>query len=748
MYRFRMLASNYRYMQDHISKFIYTTVVQNRCDKPYDLPVVLQQSPRTHVIHGKFMLLDPTMQIVHRVFQTVLGRTPTSDEEKLVGARVRHREWSELYLCHVLCTDITWQFTRITKDVDWDAAGLACAAAAAEVASYTARDPRAHAVDKAGEVEDSQRGLPSSDSAEPRELVGPWSSKSKENALYFWSSDLHSGPAHCNADLFAEMGHVSHIEVSLKKKVRFFFIRFVLPLIKKPFLSSTQVDHPTCEHHGVCRRRLKVLRWDNWRGFSLSPCPNSYKRAFFEAYKNDDEMERVDAVFCSHPAANCELYMPLNRSLIVYATTRLEFGRAEDEFIDWRKPDAFAATAELRWNNWIGNVRAIASKGHNIVLANNRYDQHYIYHFTNVRPLLLPSWCGREHLPRYAPSKREIIIGPSRDNLDIKCEKWSCDPWQHPLMLGLKASIDRKNSDNSDDGADRRRARLKFLRLKDAYAQFTLADLTRHPALVIMPYQASVISVFEMYRMGVPLFAPSKHLLLNWHIDYDILWERRYGQPQQPDFVRVEQARAESEILPDPNSDKETDVRHWLDYHDIYNLPHVQMFDSWDDLTTQLSLPGLTERLWNISRSMMRYNEEVKAELKSRWNIVFNGLQTGKQATEADFSDFFPRMTVSANMGTGIRVGSDMGGNRGGRETVRRLSRLLPRSLSLELAMLELYQLKDPFQVRTREFWSIFGLCTIDTFVVICRSIALKKSFFACRSSALNDLLMLYMVSF
>ena len=60
-------------------------------------------------------------------------------------------------------------------------------------------------------------------------------------------------------------------------------------------------------------------------------------RAFFEEYKNDPELHRVDAFICSHPAANCELYMPFNRSLIVYPTTRLEFGRYDD-VVEWRKP--------------------------------------------------------------------------------------------------------------------------------------------------------------------------------------------------------------------------------------------------------------------------------------------------------------------------------------------------------------------------------------------------------------------------
>ena len=38
----------------------------------------------------------------------------------------------------------------------------------------------------------------------------------------------------------------------------------------------------------------------------------------------------MDAFVCHHPAANCELFLPFNRSLIVRATTWLDFGRHDE----------------------------------------------------------------------------------------------------------------------------------------------------------------------------------------------------------------------------------------------------------------------------------------------------------------------------------------------------------------------------------------------------------------------------------
>ena len=48
---------------------------------------------------------------------------------------------------------------------------------------------------------------------------------------------------------------------------------------------------------------------------------------FFEAYKGDMEMGRMDAVVCSHPAAACEVYLALDIPIILFVTTRFDLGR-------------------------------------------------------------------------------------------------------------------------------------------------------------------------------------------------------------------------------------------------------------------------------------------------------------------------------------------------------------------------------------------------------------------------------------
>ena len=129
----------------------------------------------------------------------------------------------------------------------------------------------------------------------------------------------------------------------------------------EPF-DVTIVDKSLSEHchlKGTCESDLKVLNRSN--GLKLTPCPNELRRAFFEAYLSDPEMEKVDAFVClfsgnswckalclysstnlvfsvgevdiidgslvCHSGAMCELFMPFDRPLIIIAPTRYEVGR-------------------------------------------------------------------------------------------------------------------------------------------------------------------------------------------------------------------------------------------------------------------------------------------------------------------------------------------------------------------------------------------------------------------------------------
>ena len=52
------------------------------------------------------------------------------------------------------------------------------------------------------------------------------------------------------------------------------------------------------------------------------------------------------------------------------------------------------------------------------------------------------------------------------------------------------------------------------------YPQYLFSDLAAHPGIIYLPYQVSMASLTEQYRMNIPMFFPSKDLLTKWHLEY------------------------------------------------------------------------------------------------------------------------------------------------------------------------------------------------------------------------------------
>lgn len=274
--------------------------------------------------------------------------------------------------------------------------------------------------------------------------------------LVIWSNDYHISPINDLKHLLKPLG-VSFIDKSLS--------------------GHCQITN-TCEG----KNTLKVINRDNAMHLDPSLIPK-----FYEAYKNDAELQSVDAFVCFHPAAMCELFMPFNKSLIVIASTRYELGR-------------FGVN---RWTTWNNNLKRIAEAPTNVVGGNNRYDVEYIKYFTGIQPQLLSSFCG--YLPyRYAPSRSGFLLAPVH----------------HAGFERIFLSEYKSICENVSCSG-------KVLRMREIYPRYKYTDLTAHAGIIYIPYQVSVMSMFEQYRMNIPLFFPSLELLTTWQHTYmvSVFWQ-------------------------------------------------------------------------------------------------------------------------------------------------------------------------------------------------------------------------------
>jgi hypothetical protein len=104
---------------------------------------------------------------------------------------------------------------------------------------------------------------------------------------------------------------------------------------------------------------------------------------------------------------------------------------------------------------------------------------------------VLPNYCAYTKAT-YAPTRPQVLVGPGRGIKDA-------------LYAGLVAAAKGTRF-------------ASMARLRDLYPHFEYKDLAAHPAIVLIPYQVSIMSLFEYYRMAIPLFVPSPALLADWQV--------------------------------------------------------------------------------------------------------------------------------------------------------------------------------------------------------------------------------------
>jgi hypothetical protein len=413
--------------------------------------------------------------------------------------------------------------------------------------------------------------------------------------LTLLSTDFHTGP-------IRDLKSIAKRHPDLKLRIR--------------DLSLSQA----CHHVGTCANAdtLKVLRQGEPK-HSLY-FDRATRMAFFDAYRQEQLrtpreglLGDVDAVICSHPSGGCELYMPFNTSVLIWATTRFEQGRELDA---------------VRMAGLVRNVRAIASLPWNVVAANNPYDVAYINYYTGITPLLLPSLCAYpEEVYTWNGVLEEgnMTLGQAKGVVVTAAEAHRS---RLVLVFGyrpglqqqsLKDFIQPANSLSEAVGSP-----FRFENINEAYERrYEYSELAAHPAVLHLPYQVSVMSFYEQYQMGLPIFAPSLDLLTQWHLEYIMVSERGWGMRRQGGSIVPRHPQARSDLIHDPYDDMTAAaVRAWLSFGDYFLFPHVILFDSWEDLADMLVAVDFRA----VSAAMLRYAAKHEQELVEKWDKTLSRL--------------------------------------------------------------------------------------------------------------------------
>ncbi len=338
-----------------------------------------------------------------------------------------------------------------------------------------------------------------------------------------------------------------------------------------------------CHLKGTCAKDVKVLTREN--AYHTGDDPSILARRVTEAYKDDPEFATVDVVVCFHPITTCELYFGLNKTIWMISTTRYEHGQE----------------APHQWRRFNEVIRRVAANPKNVVGANSKYDVEYLKYFTGVDAEYIPSFCAMDET--YAPTKREILLAHSHVPGNVG------NAWRWAQMK-IAQSIQMLNST------------LVFRGIDEMYPRhYEYAQLASHPAIVHFPYQTSVMSFFEHYRMAIPIFVPSLEFLVELHLQHGVVSERTWARVRtgKPPMRSPIEKHPSYRVALDPNDDVSRDaLKYWFRFADYYTMPHVILFHSFDDLITKLNTMDLNA----VSKKMMRRNQHDLDKSIKQWASI------------------------------------------------------------------------------------------------------------------------------
>ncbi|RYE85539.1 MAG: hypothetical protein EOO65_00160 [Methanosarcinales archaeon] len=398
------------------------------------------------------------------------------------------------------------------------------------------------------------------------------------NQLHILSTDMHISPV-------ADLKHI---------------ISSNFPLVHMTDLSLSGA----CGSMNTCAQwnELRVLRPPG--SLDIIYDAESKLDNFFDAYREGGRLNSTlvtasDAVHCSHPAGMCEYYMPFNRSLIIWSTTRFEQGRE---------------ISKQRLQHFIKRVRAMAFQKGNALLANNVFDQHYVHYFTGLLPVYIPSLCGyiSERYSWSSDGDRDV----SRHNTILAFGfrplhfHGSFNAFVAPLTRALDAAHSPFKISHIKEFSNRER--------------YSYADISRHPAVLHLPYQVSTMSFFEQYMMGIPIIAPSHALLVKWHLEYGLVSELTWNLLQHGAARESLVPRHRDADEPhDPNKAADLEaVSYWLGFADYYTFPHIVYFNDWDHLARILSTIDLSA----VSADMLEHGRNLRRDTVGKWKTVLDNV--------------------------------------------------------------------------------------------------------------------------
>jgi hypothetical protein len=287
-------------------------------------------------------------------------------------------------------------------------------------------------------------------------------------------------------------------------------------------------------------------------------------RQFHERY--DAFLSQFDGFIVTHTPVFCMLFEKYQKPIILINSCRYftPFCWTHDEPM---------------WNELDECLRRLQSSGRLIAVSNNKGDQDCLQQGANVSTTLIPGLCLYTQKAYNCQDQRYLISG---------------DPGKIPDLEGTlyKTALGPK---------------------------YSWEQMYQFRGIIHMPYEISVMSLFEQYSANIPLILPSKRLLKELIRTGRIVFISPYMREPYPARFK--------HMLQGPDW-----IDFWVDradYYDTENMKYLTYYDTFEELRDLVEPNGKTPLdTAMISEQMKQWNQVRQSRAYQSWadliDPVFN----------------------------------------------------------------------------------------------------------------------------
>lgn len=295
----------------------------------------------------------------------------------------------------------------------------------------------------------------------------------------------------------------------------------------------------------------------------------------------DEFLKQFDMFIVAHPSVFAMIFEKYNKPILMINTTRYDLPFCNSRDLE---------NLEIYRNC----LRRLDKEGRLHIVSNNHADQYYLRKGCGLESVIIPS-LGLYTNTRYNPTKQQFVLyhGSIPD---------------HPLV----AKRPQKHE---------------------------WSDIASYKGLISMPYEVSLMSLFEYFTAGLPMFFPSREFWKSYATHdnlYSIFW---YWDDRLPEDL--------SEFK---------DLNLWIDMSDLYSTlqsPNTYYFDSYEHLFDILN----TFEYKDDRAFRQSHIDNAKRE----WRRVFQKIQSDAFWTKSPRHLSYNRLPLLANVvfdvnyaGTGV----------------------------------------------------------------------------------------------